>query len=201
MPLHKTSKGFDDGYCSYACFECCEDHLQSANRGCFSPQPLPLLHLLLTVAAQSTGSKRPRHASNSEEETQEETLTTLAPNAVCLPGWSLLDLVLMRAPPGVVNDLREDVHMQPVAFALLSALAKALAFAGDFKDTHSSSMLTNPAAKPDSVLISPAWTEPTWSVLVASFEFKLRNTRSDLENMLGQVSISVFHGNTMHGTW
>lgn len=113
-------------------------------------------------------------------------------SAQCPPGWSLFDLVCRAHPAVAVTKLQEDTHMQPEAFKLLSALAKALGFPGGLKDTHrSAGLLVDPAAKPGSMAVTPGWTVPTWSAAVVLFEFKLHTTRSELDIMLGQVRNGV----------
>ena len=97
-----------------------------------------------------------------------------------LPGLSLADAIPQAAGP----QMREDTHMQPAVMKVLEAVRSSVQSSMILADTHSTSPLLFPLAKPDALALASALT--AWTQVAVLFEFKLTESATQLATMMGQ---------------
>jgi len=101
-------------------------------------------------------------------------------------------------PQSFQESFKEEEHMQPVLIGLLRTAL--LAAGGDciLLDTHkSSNQLHGPIARPDGIFAASG-PKPLWTQVVSLLEFKISDSKTDIETMFGQQierCRHVFHNN------
>lgn len=89
-------------------------------------------------------------------------------------------------PQSFQESFKEEEHLQPVLIELLQTAL--LAARGDcvLLDMHkSSNQLHGPIARPDCIFVASG-TKPLWTQVVAVVEFKIGDSKTDIETMFGQ---------------
>lgn len=89
-------------------------------------------------------------------------------------------------PQSFQDSFKEEEHLQPVLIELLQTAL--LAARGDYVllDTHkSSNQLYGPTARPDCIFVASG-PRPLWTQVVALLEFRIGDSKTDIETMFGQ---------------
>jgi len=84
------------------------------------------------------------------------------------------------------DSFKEEVHLQPVLIDLLQTALTAAGCDCILLDTYNSSnQLNGPIARPDCTFVA-AGSKATWTQVVCLYEFKIDDSKTDIETMFGQ---------------
>jgi len=108
------------------------------------------------------------------------------PMTLLSPG-QLTDVTLANMiPQSFQESFKEEEHLQPVLIELLQTALSATGGDCILMDSHkSSNQLHGPIARPDCILAASG-PKPLWTQVVSLFDFKIGDSKTDIETMFGQ---------------